>query len=145
MDASTPRRRCYGEGVSDEPREWTNPPGVYAPQAHYSQVARAGNTLYISGQLGLDTSGELVGEGDAKSQARQAWRNLLAILAHYGANTRHLVKTTTFITHWAYRPQVGEARDEVFPAPPYPPSTLVVVQGLAEPRFLVEIEAIAVL
>jgi enamine deaminase RidA (YjgF/YER057c/UK114 family) len=130
--------------VSDVP-EWTNPPGAYVPQAHYSQVARAGQTLYISGQLGFDESGELVGAGDAKAQARQAWRNLVAILAHYGATPRQLVKTTTFITHWAYRPLVGEARDEVFPEPPYPPSTLVVVQGLAEPRFLVEIEAIAVL
>jgi len=128
-----------------EPREWTNPPGVYAPQAHYSQVARIGKALYISGQLGLDETGELVGPGDAQAQARQAWRNLIAILAHYGATPRHLAKTTTFITHWAYRPQVGAARDEFFVEPPYPPSTLVVVQGLAEPRFLVEIEAIAVL
>jgi enamine deaminase RidA (YjgF/YER057c/UK114 family) len=118
---------------------------VYAPQAHYSQVARIDKTLYISGQLGLDENGELVGPGDAQAQARQAWRNLLAILAHYGATPRHLAKTTTYITHWAYRPQVGEARDEFFAEPPYPPSTLVVVQGLAEPRFLVEIEAIAVL
>jgi 2-iminobutanoate/2-iminopropanoate deaminase len=128
-----------------EPREWTNPPGVYAPQPHYSQVARIGNTLYISGQLGVGLDGQLVGPGDARAQARQAWRNLLAILAHYGATPRHLAKTTTYITHWAYRPLVGEARDEFFPEPPYPPSTLVVVQGLAEPPFLVEIEAVAVL
>jgi enamine deaminase RidA (YjgF/YER057c/UK114 family) len=128
-----------------EPREWINPDGLYAPQAHYSQVARIGQTLYISGQLGLDDTGALVGPGDAQAQARQAWRNVLAILAHYGATPRHLAKTTTFITHWAYRPLVGDARDEVFLEPPYPPSTLVVVQGLAEPRFLVEIEAIAVL
>jgi enamine deaminase RidA (YjgF/YER057c/UK114 family) len=125
--------------------DWTNPPNVYTPQAHYSQVARAGNTLYISGQLGLDLDGNLVGEGDANAQARRAWRNLAAILSEYGATLRHLVKTTTYITHWAYRPLVAEARDEVFREPPYPPSTLVVVQGLAEPRFLVEIEAIAVL
>ncbi len=125
--------------------EWTNPPNVYTPQAHYSQVARAGNTLYISGQLGLDINGNLVGEGDANAQARRAWRNLVAILSEYGATLRHLVKTTTYITHWAYRPLVAEARDEVFREPPYPPSTLVVVQGLAEPRFLVEIEAVAVL
>jgi len=125
--------------------DWTNPPGVYKPQAHYSQVARVDKTLYIAGQLGLDETGELVGPGDAQAQARQAWRNLIAILAHYGATPRHLAKTTTFITHWAYRPQVGAARDEFFPEPPYPPSTLVVVQGLAEPRFLVEIEAIAIL
>jgi enamine deaminase RidA (YjgF/YER057c/UK114 family) len=128
-----------------EPREWINPPSVYTPAPHYSQVARAGHTLYISGQLGLDASGELIGDGDARAQARQAWKNLVGILAHYGATPRHLVKTTTYITHWAYRPLVGEARDEVFPEPPYPPNTLVVVQGLAEPRFLVEIEAIAVL
>ncbi|HTD76412.1 MAG TPA: RidA family protein [Chloroflexota bacterium] len=125
--------------------DWTNPPNVYTPQAHYSQVARIGNTLYISGQLGLDIDGELVGPGDARAQARRAWRNLEAILAFYDATPRQLVKTTTFITHWAYRPLVAEARDEFFPEPPYPPSTLVVVQGLAEPRFLVEIEAVAVL
>jgi enamine deaminase RidA (YjgF/YER057c/UK114 family) len=46
---------------------------------------------------------------------------------------------------WGYRPLVATARDEVFPAPPYPANTLVVVQGLAEPHFLVEIEGIAVL
>jgi enamine deaminase RidA (YjgF/YER057c/UK114 family) len=125
--------------------EWANPPGVYAPVPHYSQVARAGDTLYISGQLGLDITGKLIGEGDAREQARQAWRNIVGILASYGASPRNLVKTNTYITHWAYRPLVGEARDEIFPEPPYPPSTLVVVQGLAEPRFLVEIEAIAVL
>lgn len=129
--------------MSIEP-EWTNPPDVYVPQAHYSQVARAGNTVYISGQLGLDLDGELVGPGDATAQARRAWRNLVAILAHYGGTPRNIVKTTTYITHWAYRPLVAEARDEIFPEPPYPPSTLVVVQGLAEPRFLVEIEAVAV-
>ncbi|HEY0584300.1 MAG TPA: RidA family protein [Chloroflexota bacterium] len=124
--------------------EWTNPPGVYVPQANYSQVAKVGNTLYISGQLGLDESGELVGPGDAQAQARQAWRNLSAILAAYGATLRNLVKTNTYITHWAYRPLVGAARDELFGGPPYPPSTLVVVQGLSEPRFLVEIEAVAI-
>jgi enamine deaminase RidA (YjgF/YER057c/UK114 family) len=127
------------------PAEWTNPPGVYAPQAHYSQVARVGNTLYISGQLGVDSGGQLVGMGDARAQARQAWHNLVAILAHYGATPRHLVKTNTYITHPAYRALVGEARDELFASPPYPPSTLVVVTSLAEPQFLVEIEAVAVL
>ena len=130
--------------MSDVP-EWTNPPGVYAPIPHYSQVARAGNTLYISGQLGMDLQGHLVGPGDAREQARQAWSNIVGILAHYGATPRHLVKTNTYITHPTYRTPVGEARDEVFPQPPYPPSTLVVVQSLAEPQFLVEIEAVAVL
>jgi enamine deaminase RidA (YjgF/YER057c/UK114 family) len=125
--------------------EWTNPPGVYSPEAHYSQVARVGNTLYISGQLGVDAGGQLVGVGDAAAQARQAWQNIVAILAAYGATPRQLVKTNTYITHPSYRPLVGAARDEVFPSAPYPASTLVVVVSLAEPQFLVEIEAVAVL
>jgi len=126
-------------------RELLNPPGVHPPQAHYSHVARAGQTLFISGQLGIDPSGAVVGTSDARAQARQCYANLAAILAHHGGSLRHLLKTTTYITHWAYRPLVAAARDEVFPAPPYPANTLVVVQGLAEPNFLVEIEAIAVL
>jgi enamine deaminase RidA (YjgF/YER057c/UK114 family) len=128
-----------------EPREWINPPGVHAPQAHYSHVGRIGNTLYISGQLAFDASGQPIGAGDALVQTRQIWANLLAILSHYGAGPRQLARTTTFITHWAYRPLVAQARDEVFTEPPYPPNTLVVVQGLTDPHFLVEIEAIAVL
>jgi enamine deaminase RidA (YjgF/YER057c/UK114 family) len=126
-------------------REWINPPGVFVPVPHYSQVARIGKTLYLSGMIGLDEAGQLVGPGDAQAQARQAWRNVLAVLAHYRATSRHLARVTTYITHWAYRPLVAAARDEVFPEPPYPASTLVVVQGLAEPAFLVELEATAVL
>jgi enamine deaminase RidA (YjgF/YER057c/UK114 family) len=108
-------------------------------------VARVGQTLYISGQLAMDPSGAVVGVGDARAQARQCYANLAAILRHHGGDFRHLVKTTTFITHWAYRPLVAAARDELFPTPPYPANTLVVIQGLAEPHFLVEIEGIAVL
>jgi enamine deaminase RidA (YjgF/YER057c/UK114 family) len=126
-------------------RELLNPPGVHPPQAHYSHVARAGQTLYISGQLAVDPSGAVVGVGDARAQARRCYDNLAVVVAHYGGSLRHLVKTTTYITHWAYRPLVAAARDEVFPAPPYPANTLVVVQGLAEPHFLVEIEGVAVL
>ena len=131
--------------MSRAPRELANPPGVHPPQAHYSHVARDGRTLYISGQLAMDPSGAVVGAGDARAQARQCYANLAAILAHYGGALRHLLKTTTYITHWAYRPLVAAARDEVFPTGPYPANTLVVVQGLAEPHFLVEIEGIAVL
>ncbi len=131
--------------MGDVRRELSNPPGVHPPQAHYSHVARAGQTLYISGQLAMDASGAVVGVGDARAQARQCYANLTAILAHYGGRLGHLVKTTTYITHWAYRPLVAAARDELFPTPPYPANTLVVVQGLAEPQFLVEIEGIAVL
>src|SRR4029453_11025644 len=77
--ARAPPRRSIGLTMSLP--EWTNPPGVYAPVPHYSQVARAGNTLYISGQLAIDERGELVGLGDARAQARQAWKNLVGVVA----------------------------------------------------------------
>jgi 2-iminobutanoate/2-iminopropanoate deaminase len=127
------------------PPRFENPPTVPPPLAHYAHVARVGNTLFISGQLAFGADGQAVGIGDARAQARQVWTNLRAILRHYGLGLEAVAKTTTFITHPAYRAPVAEARDEVFSAPPYPANTLVVVQALAEPHFLVEIEAVAML
>jgi 2-iminobutanoate/2-iminopropanoate deaminase len=122
-----------------------NPPTVPPPLARYSHVARVGNTLFISGQLALDGDGKLVGIGDARAQARQIWVNLQGILRHYGVGPEAIAKLTTFVTHPAYRGPISEARDEVYPGPPYPASTLVVVSALAEPNYLVEIEAVAML
>jgi enamine deaminase RidA (YjgF/YER057c/UK114 family) len=127
------------------PPLFENPSTVPPPVARYSHVARLGNTLFISGQLAVDADGRVVGIGDAQQQARQIWANLQDILRHYGVGPEAIAKLTTFITHPAYRAPVGEARDEVYPAPPYPASTLVVVSALAEPQYLVEIEAVAVL
>src|SRR5437763_1005363 len=107
-------------------REIVNPPGVAAPLANYSQVARVGNTLYISGQVALDAEGNLVGRGDAEAQAEQCLRNIEAILKHYGADLKQVVKITTYITNWGFRPPVSAARDRAFSAP-YPASTLVVI------------------
>jgi enamine deaminase RidA (YjgF/YER057c/UK114 family) len=56
--------------------ERINPPGVHTPQANYVHVTRLGNTLYLSGQLGLDADGKLVGAGDAAAQAEQCYRNI---------------------------------------------------------------------
>ena len=117
--------------------------GVHSPQADYSHVARDGDLLFLSGQLGIALDGTTVGIGDARAQTVQAWRNIAAILAAYDTDLDHIIKTTTFITHWAYRAPVAEARREFFPAAPFPANTLVVVAGLADPSYLVEIEAIA--
>jgi 2-iminobutanoate/2-iminopropanoate deaminase len=125
-------------------RQRLNPPGVRAPQAHFSHVARAGNTLYIAGQTAMGQDGNLVGRGDAEAQAEQCLRNIEAIVKHFGGGMEHVMKTTTFITDLAFRPLVAAARDRFFSAP-YPANTLVVISGLASPDYLVEIEAIAVL
>jgi 2-iminobutanoate/2-iminopropanoate deaminase len=124
--------------------ERINPPGVHTPQANYSHVTRVGNTLYISGQLGLDVDGTLVGPGDAAAQAEQCYRNIQAIVQHFGGSMDDIVKITQYITDLAYRPLVAGPRDRYL-GTPGPASTLVVVKGLAAPDYLVEIEALAIL
>ena len=132
------------ESLGRTGREKLNPPGVHTPQANYSHVARAGNTLYISGQVPVDPEGNLVGRGDAEAQAERVYRNLIDIVEHFGGTADNIMKLTTFITNWEFRSQVARARDRAF-RPPYPASTLVVISALASADFLVEIEAIAVL
>ena len=110
-----------------------------------SMVVRAGNLIFLRGQTGFTLDNKFVGKGDAAAQADQAMKNVKVLLEEAGAKLEHICKITTYITHPAYRSEAAEARDEVFPAAPYPPSTLVVVAALAEPQFLVEIEAVAVL
>lgn len=124
--------------------ERVNPPGVHTPQANYSHVTRVGNTLYISGQLGLDGDGNLVGEGDAAAQAEQCYKNIQTIIRHFGGTMDDVVKITQYITDLAYRPLVARPRD-TYLGTPGPASTLVVVKGLATPDYLVEIEALAIL
>jgi enamine deaminase RidA (YjgF/YER057c/UK114 family) len=124
--------------------ERVNPPGVHTPQANYSHVTKVGNTLYISGQLGLDVDGNLVGPGDAEAQAEQAYRNILTIVQHFGGSMDDVVKITQYITDLAYRPLIAKPRDTYF-GRPGPASTLVVIKGLAAPEYLVEIEATAIL
>jgi 2-iminobutanoate/2-iminopropanoate deaminase len=125
-------------------RQLLNPPGVHTPQASFSHVGRAGDTLYIAGQTALDRDGNLVGRGDAEQQARQCFTNILAILEQFGAGPDNVMKMTTYITNSAFRPMVAAAREQVFRAP-FPANTLLVVSALALPEYLVEIEAIAVL
>ena len=124
--------------------ERINPPGVHTPQANYSHVTRVGDTLYISGQLGLDPNGNLVGPGDAEAQAEQCYRNIKTIVEHFGGSMDDVVKITQYITDLAYRPLVARPRDR-YVGTPGPSSTLVVIKGLAAPEYLVEIEAVAIL
>jgi enamine deaminase RidA (YjgF/YER057c/UK114 family) len=114
------------------------------PTRGYSHASRAGNLLFIAGQIAKDREGNLIGRGDIEAQARQVYRNLVAILNEAGGGLSHIVKMTTFLTHPAYIDGYRAARDEVFPAPP-PPNTLVICQSLFSPEFLIEVEAIAAL
>ena len=121
-----------------------SPPFVHKT-AGYSHAVQAGNTLYIAGQVATDPEGNLVGEGDIEAQVAQVWRNLRSVIGYAGGTVDDIVKITVFTTDLAYRPAIAAERERVFPNGRYPASTFLVVQSLARPELLVEIEAIAVL
>lgn len=109
----------------------------------YSHVVRAGNTLYISGQVGWDSEGNVVGKGDFETQARQAYRNLEAVLKDAGASMANLVKVNMYLTDSRFAEPNRKLRGEFFKAP-LPAMTLVIVEGLALPELLFEVEGVAV-
>ena len=110
----------------------------------YSHVAKAGDTLYISGQVAKDLEGNLVGQGDFETQVRQVFINLQSIMEEAGGRMQNIAKMTTFLTHYNYIETYRSVRDEFFQEP-YPANTLLFIESLALPDFMVEIEAVAVL
>jgi enamine deaminase RidA (YjgF/YER057c/UK114 family) len=119
----------------------SNPPGVREPATRYSHavtVQNATTRLVISGQVGLDSDGSVPSSGEA--QITQAFKNLRLILRAHGMDFRDVVKTSAFLTDRALLPAYRAARDATF-AEHAPASTLLFVSGLADPRWVVEIEA----
>jgi 2-iminobutanoate/2-iminopropanoate deaminase len=114
------------------------------PVAHYKMATRqeGGQLLYISGQVARDTSGNVVGAGDMRTQARQVFENLRQVLQAAGGDFKDLMKITTYITNIANFPAVAEVRSEVFGGE-LPASTLIVVKSLFHPDFLIEVEGVA--
>lgn len=120
-------------------------PTTLPPIPGFSQVVKVtgGTTVYIAGQVALDASGRLVGQGDFGAQARQVFENITAALAAAGADFGHVVKLNIYLLDRANLPILREARDQYVNTQSPPASTLVEVRGLAQEDFLLEIEAIA--
>lgn len=114
------------------------------PTVGYSHAAKAGNTLYIAGQVSQDVEGNVVGKGDFEAQARQVFANLKHILEEAGGSPQNIVKMTTFLTHYNYVETYRSVRNEYF-SEPFPPNTLLIIESLALPAYMIEVEAVAVL
>jgi enamine deaminase RidA (YjgF/YER057c/UK114 family) len=114
------------------------------PVANYKLGTRmeGGRLLYISGQVAWDASGDIVGKGDVRAQARQTFENLRGVLQAAGGDLSSLMKITTYITRLEDFPAVAEARSAVFSGE-LPASTLIVVKSLFHPDFLIEVEGVA--
>ena len=112
-----------------------------APQAigTYSQAIRAGNTVYLSGQIGLDPATMQLVEG-IDAQIHRVFRNMQAVAAAAGASLDDAVKLTVFLADLAHFAKLNEIMSQYL-KPPYPARSALGVSQL--PRgALVEIEAI---
>jgi enamine deaminase RidA (YjgF/YER057c/UK114 family) len=131
-------------------RKVLTPTGDGRPIGMYSAgfAVDAGRLVFVAGQVAIDGKGQVVGDGDFAAQAAQVYRNLRAILAEAGCTLRDVVKFTTFLTRYEDFASFAEWRKKEYPAlfpdGAYPPNTGVVVQALARPGLLLEVEAIAV-
>ncbi len=120
-----------------------NPDTVIAPAPNYSQGVDApadARWLYISGQIGADKNGAL--QEGTEAQARQCWRNILAVLDDAGMGKENLVKVTAFMTNAEDLPVYRAVRDQMLDNQ-HTASSLFIVKALAHPDWTTEIEAIA--
>jgi enamine deaminase RidA (YjgF/YER057c/UK114 family) len=126
---------------------YVNPPSAPPAQGMYSHVARAGDLAFIAGQVAIDAKGTPVGVGDVAAQVPAVFDNLGKILKDLGADFESVVQFTTYITSADYIPAFMSARSalfpKLFPGGKYPPNTLLVIDRLVKPEFMLEVEAIA--
>ena len=126
--------------------EYFVPDTVPEPLGLYSHAARAGGLVFVAGQVGVRADGSLAGE-DLASQVHQTFANIEAVLAAKGASLRNVVKFTTYLTGAEHIKGFYDGREEAFagyyPDRQAPPNTLLVIDRLVHPEYLVEIEAIA--
>lgn len=108
-----------------------------------AMVVRAGNRIFLRGQTGLDLDHNLVGPGDAGAQAEQAMKNVKVLLEEAGSKLAHVCKITVYITDRAYRGAVYRAIGKGLKGV-HPVSTGLIVNGLALPELLMEIDVEAV-
>jgi reactive intermediate/imine deaminase len=116
-----------------------------APQAigTYSQAVRAGDTVYLSGQIPLIPATMQMVEGDIAAQVRQVFSNLAAVAAAAGGSLNNCVKVHVFLTDLVNFPVVNEVMAEFF-TEPYPARAAIGVAAL--PRGAqVEVDCIMVL
>ncbi len=118
--------------------------GAVKPIGPYTPGVGVGDTVYLSGQIGLDpVSGQLV-EGGTEAQARRLMENLAAVLKESGLGFGHVVKATIFMTDLTEFAKVNDIYGSYFPAGGVPPARST-VQVAALPRGArIEIDFVAV-
>jgi enamine deaminase RidA (YjgF/YER057c/UK114 family) len=131
--------------------EIINPGALGKPLGQYSHMTRvkASEFLFIAGQLGVDKSGTIVGDGDFDAQCVQTFANIEAALKSAGAGWGNIVQFTTYLVHSQDIPKFMTFRLREFPKMfangAYPPNTLLMIDRLVIEPALVEVQAVAAL
>ena len=143
MTAVSPRTR------TDSPMtlQLINPQDLPTPLTYsHVAVATGSKTVFIAGQEPEDALGNLVGPGDLAGQGRQVFANLGRALAAAGARPGQVAKITIYVVHHRpeYLPVIEQARVGLF-GDHKPADTVVGVETLSRPEYLIEVDAIAVI
>lgn len=123
------------------PYEIIVPKGSAPPLAPYSPGTRAGNTVYVSGTLALDFSGNVVGAGDVKAQTRHVLEAIKSVIEAAGGSMQDIAFNHIFLANLRDYAAMNEVYREYFPT--RPPARYCVHADLVKPEFLVEIASIA--
>jgi reactive intermediate/imine deaminase len=125
-------------------KEIINPNNVHKPRG-YSHAIKVDKTVYVAGQVAIDPEGAIVGKGDWAVQAEQIYENMKRVLEAAGATMRDVVGLTYYVTDIdKFFKETRDARRKYF-GDYFPTSTSVEISRLAQPEFLMEVNAIAVM
>lgn len=128
--------------MADWKRKEVRVPEVCEPISHYTDAVRFGNLLFLSGMVGVDAQGRVIGKGDVVAQARATFENMRRILEAEGASFADVLKVTVYLRNVEDRARINPVRAEFF-GDARPASTLVEVSKLVAPELLIEVEAVA--
>jgi len=135
------RRRDYRQDVADE-RVRVSSGSPYEASVGFSRGVRAGNHVAIAGTAPIWPDGSV--DRDPLTQARRCWEIALGALANVGGRPEDVVRTRSYLVRRDVEAAASQAHGEIF-ADIRPASTMILVAGLLDPRWLVEVELDAIL
>jgi 2-iminobutanoate/2-iminopropanoate deaminase len=132
------------------PKHYLNPPSLFPSQQYgFSQIVatRGGTTVYLSGQVAWDAQRQIGDPGDLAAQTRRTLANLETAVQAAGGTRDDVVSLRIYIVgeHIQQGQVISAALREFFHPERLPASTWIGVSALANPDFLIEIEAVAVI
>lgn len=126
---------------------YINPDRLHKNPAFTQVISVSGpvKTIYVGGQDAVDAQGIIVGKGDLKAQTAQVLANLREALAAAGAGPEHIIKWNMYLVQGQSLQEGFQAFQQFWGLRPNPPTiTMAYVSGLANPDFLIEMDAVAV-